>query len=989
MLSKCKRVVLSHREEKSSDERSTVRGQTDWGVTYSSHQICASKGSTVDIPCTYTYPPRIDELDTKVEETLWFTNLNGNQSVDLRSDPDYSDRVEYLYKQNDCTLRIKDLRETDSAEYKFRFTTNQREDGVTGSPGVTLTVTDAPKPPSVSQSPSGEVIEGRAVTLTCSSDAYPTARYTWYKVNGNELRQTGWISEKQFRSIQPSDSGEYYCLAENKLGKSQSELVSIKVKYAPTICSVSVNPLGEIRENSRVTLTCSCDGYPTPVYTWYKWKSDEQPRKGSELVFRSIQSSDSGEYYCSAKNDLGNAPKPPSVSVSPSDPQKPPSVSVSPSGEIVEGSSVTLTCSSDTNPAANYTWYKKNEDSPKASGEIFTIENTGAEHSGDYVCVAQNEKGHHNSTVHVTVVEDTAEPEEELNYESEAAKGCLLPNVHIFCRDHISSLLLTGMRRAEMNAAAKEIVFFLLAVSAVRGQTDWGVTYSSHQICASKGSTVDIPCTFTYPPRIDELDTKVEETLWVTNLNGNQSVDLRSDPDYSGRVEYLFKQNDCTLRIKDLRETDSAEYKFRFTTNQTGDGVTGSLGVTLTVTGLRVVVESVSTEADLRCENSCKASDYPSYVWYKDEEEMNEQTFFLRVSDFGKSYSCALKNHEDQRSAAVYAPKTPSVSVSPSGEVKEGRAVTLTCSSDANPAARYTWYKVNGNEVRQVGWISEKYFSFIQPSDSGEYYCTAWNRMGKSQSEVISIKVKYAPKFCSMSVNPLGEIRENSSVTLTCSSDSYPTPVFTWYKMKSSGYHSKGSELVFSSIQSSDSGEYFCSAQNGVGVERMSRSTYIDVKYPPKPPSVSVSPSGEIVEGSSVTLTCSSDANPAANIMWNKKNGTRGHQIGNRNTKYFRSIQPSDSGEYYCTAENGLGNQTSELIVIDVTYAPQMSRVSMNPPGTSTLQIHLVRLTLMLLMMTPLLLLTLWMRKKKTGSSTTEPNEPVEPEDTEEQEDMV
>ncbi len=43
------------------------------------------------------------------------------------------------------------------------------------------------------------------------------------------------------------------------------------------------------------------------------------------------------------------------------------SVSVSPSGEIVEGSSVTLSCSSDANPAANYTWYKENEDSPKAS----------------------------------------------------------------------------------------------------------------------------------------------------------------------------------------------------------------------------------------------------------------------------------------------------------------------------------------------------------------------------------------------------------------------------------------------------------------------------------------------------------------------------------------------------------------------------------------------------------------------------------------------
>ncbi|XP_022620164.1 B-cell receptor CD22-like [Seriola dumerili] len=80
------------------------------------------------------------------------------------------------------------------------------------------------------------------------------------------------------------------------------------------------------------------------------------------------------------------------------------SVSVSPSGEIVEGSSVNLTCSSDANPAANYTWYKENEDSPKASGQIFTITDLRPEHSGNYYCEAQNTRGRRNSTLNLTVV---------------------------------------------------------------------------------------------------------------------------------------------------------------------------------------------------------------------------------------------------------------------------------------------------------------------------------------------------------------------------------------------------------------------------------------------------------------------------------------------------------------------------------------------------------------------------------------------------------
>nr|XP_033943116.1 B-cell receptor CD22-like [Pseudochaenichthys georgianus] len=84
-----------------------------------------------------------------------------------------------------------------------------------------------------------------------------------------------------------------------------------------------------------------------------------------------------------------------------SDAPKPPSVSVSPSAEIEEGSPVTLTCSSDANPAANYTWYK--EDSPKASGQIFNITEFRAEHRGSYSCGAQNKLGRSDSTLTLSV----------------------------------------------------------------------------------------------------------------------------------------------------------------------------------------------------------------------------------------------------------------------------------------------------------------------------------------------------------------------------------------------------------------------------------------------------------------------------------------------------------------------------------------------------------------------------------------------------------
>ncbi|GLD59205.1 B-cell receptor CD22-like protein [Lates japonicus] len=127
------------------------------------------------------------------------------------------------------------------------------------------------------------------------------------------------------------------------------------------------------------------------------------------------------------------------------------------------------------------------------------------------------------------------------------------------------------MRGAAMSltAASGGFVVLLLTVSVVQGQDDWGVTYTSTEICAFKGSTVDIHCTYTYPPRIKGHDTTVERTFWFTKEQNNEPVDLRTDSDYTGRVQYHCGENSCTLTITDLRESDSAEYKFRLCVRRT------------------------------------------------------------------------------------------------------------------------------------------------------------------------------------------------------------------------------------------------------------------------------------------------------------------------------------------------------------------------------------------------------------------------------------
>ncbi|XP_064870040.1 B-cell receptor CD22-like isoform X2 [Oncorhynchus nerka] len=138
--------------------------------------------------------------------------------------------------------------------------------------------------------------------------------------------------------------------------------------------------------------TCTLTDNPNPTYIWYRnSKIVQEDSSPSYTVYFKTEDS----FYCAVKGINSPAVYGP----------KNTSVSVSPSGEIVEGSSVTLTCSSDANPPVDkYTWYKKNVTSPKASGQSYSITNIISEDRGEYYCEAQNRKGSMNSTALMIIV---------------------------------------------------------------------------------------------------------------------------------------------------------------------------------------------------------------------------------------------------------------------------------------------------------------------------------------------------------------------------------------------------------------------------------------------------------------------------------------------------------------------------------------------------------------------------------------------------------
>uniref|UniRef100_A0AAQ4QJS1 Ig-like domain-containing protein n=1 Tax=Gasterosteus aculeatus aculeatus TaxID=481459 RepID=A0AAQ4QJS1_GASAC len=218
--------------------------------------------------------------------------------------------------------------------------------------------------------------DGEPVDLRTDSEYSGRVKYECYSYS-----DSCYLIITDVREI---DSAEYkLTLMTNKPGEKYTG--SPGVTLSVTGLQVQVRR----SDSTWLELTChsSCVLSDDPEYDWYK--NEEIIKTGSSLL---VSSGSTDRYSCYLRGywDHGS----PAVY----GPQRP-SVSVSPSAEMLEGDSVTLTCSADANPAANYTWYKEHEDSPRASGQIFTITDFTAEHSGNYYCEAQNEMGRSNSTL--------------------------------------------------------------------------------------------------------------------------------------------------------------------------------------------------------------------------------------------------------------------------------------------------------------------------------------------------------------------------------------------------------------------------------------------------------------------------------------------------------------------------------------------------------------------------------------------------------------
>uniref|UniRef100_A0A8C2BX22 B-cell receptor CD22 n=1 Tax=Cyprinus carpio TaxID=7962 RepID=A0A8C2BX22_CYPCA len=366
-------------------------------------------------------------------------------------------------------------------------------------------------------------------------------------------------------------------------------------------------------------------------------------------------------------------------------------------------------------------------------------------------------------------------------------------------------------------------LIFLLMIHNVFSKNGWGVSYSPLHICALKNSSVTMSCTYSYP-----TEYKIMKVFWTKNpVKGEEPPDLSEDPEYSQRLQYLGDtQQNCTIRLSHVTQKDQHMYYFRFiTTNNNGKWI-GDPGVNITVTAIFHEAPERVTEGhnvSLTCKSSCTLTDRATFIWYRNSQPLTERRDrnnqlllqSVRREDAGR-YSCALHGHRSISPAAhlsvTYAPKSVSVSISPS-VIVEGDSVTLICSSDSNPPAlNFSWFK----EKTFVGSGRIYNISKISSDHSGEYKCKSKYENIEKYSAAVTLNVMYPPRSVSVSITGSDVIVEGDSVTLSCSSDSNPPALnFSWFKENQSS--AVGSGQSFSALQS---GRFYCEAHNQHGSQR-------------------------------------------------------------------------------------------------------------------------------------------------------------------------
>nr|XP_021322271.1 carcinoembryonic antigen-related cell adhesion molecule 5 isoform X1 [Danio rerio] len=259
---------------------------------------------------------------------------------------------------------------------------------------------------------------------------------------------------------------------------------------------------------------------------------------------------------------------------------------------------------------------------------------------------------------------------------------------------------------------------------------------------------------------------------------------------------------------------------------------------------------------------------------------------------------------------------------------------TLTCTASGN--VDYIQWMLNGavlypqDGITFSGDNSTLSFNNLTFSDNGNYQCEASNDISNMTSTAYDLMVNYGP--WNVTLNGPNMARAGSTVTFSCTADSYPASQFSWFF--NSSWVGNGQVYVTAPLSHNSSGQYTCMAFNAITGSNSSSAVQLTVIDAITTVDVTASPLIPLVS-KSLQLTCNVNG-PYINLYWlrNNNNFFPSNRItfsADNTTVTFSSLQTTDDGSYQCVAANAIRHHVSNPYKLMVIYGPQSMQITLHP----------------------------------------------------------
>ncbi|XP_044937024.1 neurofascin isoform X14 [Mustela nigripes] len=265
------------------------------------------------------------------------------------------------------------------------------------------------------------VLRGMDLLLECIASGVPTPDIAWYKKGGDlpsdKAKFENFNKALRITNVSEEDSGEYFCLASNKMGSTR-HTISVRVKAAPYWLDEPKNLILAPGEDGR--LVCRANGNPKPTVQWMingepLQSAPPNPNRevaGDTIIFRDTQISSRAVYQCNTSNEHGYLLANAFVSVLDVPPRM-----LSPRNQLIRVilyNRTRLDCPFFGSPIPTLRWFKNGQGSNLDGGNYHVYENGSLEikmirkeDQGIYTCVATNILGKAENQVRLEVKDPT------------------------------------------------------------------------------------------------------------------------------------------------------------------------------------------------------------------------------------------------------------------------------------------------------------------------------------------------------------------------------------------------------------------------------------------------------------------------------------------------------------------------------------------------------------------------------------------------------